>query len=299
VTVNDSCGTTVRTVNVKVSPVLSLATTLDDFEAQRRLSYTTVSGSFTQNAANPGADAVNSSAVVARYVRNSTQVYDVLTAGTSAVPDAGAWLKGTQAFYMDVYTDAPVGTPMLLQLENSNVATPSNFPAGRHSKYHASTTRQNGWQRLKFLLEDRLDDATADTSVNQMVLLLNPGTNTANTYWLDNLSTYSAAAAPAGAMHVSSVTTGTAAAGGGKKKATATVTVLDSNNAPVAGATVTGNFSGTLAQTGATGTTDSTGKATLSTTASASGTLVVNFCVSNVAKSGQTYDKAGSVGTCP
>lgn len=299
VTVTDSCGTTVKTVNVKVAPALALFTLLDDFETQRNLSYTTVTGSLTQSAPNPGPDSLNASSVVAKYVRNAAQVYDLLTARTTAVPDAGPWLRGTQAFYLDVYTDAPVGTPILLQLENGNVATTSNFPAGRHSRYRATTSRQGSWQRLKFLLDDRLDDATPDTAVNQLVLLPNPGTSSGHTYWLDNLAIYAAAAAPAGVMHVSAVSTGTAPAKGGKTAATATVTVRDNQDAPVAGATVVGDFSGTLTQTGATGTTDSAGVATLKTTNSTSGTPVVNFCVSNVSKTGLSYDPAASLGTCP
>ena len=232
-------------------------------------------------------------------MRNATQLYDVVTAGTAAIPDASSWLKGTRAFYLDVYTDAPVGTPILVQLENGSVATASNYPAGRHSKYIATTGVRSAWQRLKFLLQDRIDDATADTAVNQFVLLLAPNSQTGNTYYLDNLSIYAVAAAVATSTHVAAVTTGTAAAGGGKKFATATVTVLDNNNAPLAGATVVGNFSGTLTQTNVSGLTDATGKATLKTTASASGTLTVNFCVSGVSAGALPFDKAGSTGVCP
>ena len=299
VAVSDSCGSYTRTLNVKVAPVLATAVTLDDFELKRTLTYTTVSGTLKQSAANPAPNTVNSSAVVASYARNATQVYDVITAATTAIPDASSWLKGTRAFTMDVYTDAPVGTTILVQLENGSVATASNYPAGRHSKYIATTGVQSAWQRLKFLLEDRIDDATADSAVNQVVLLLAPNSATGNTYYLDNLSIYAVAAAAAMSTHVSAVTTGTAAAGGGKKVATATVTVLDNNNAPVAGATVTGNFSGTLAQTNVSGLTDATGKATLKTTSSASGTLTVNFCVSGVSAGTLVFDKAGSTGVCP
>jgi len=299
VTVSDSCGSYTRSIDVKVAPVLTPAVTLDDYEFNRTLTYKTVSGTLTQNAANPAPSTVNSSAVVARYVRNATQPYDVLTAATTAIPDASSWLKGTRAFFMDVYTDAPVGTTILVQLENGSVATASNFPAGRHSKYAAVTTVRNAWQRLKFLLEDRIDDATADSAVNQFVLLAAPNTLTGNTYYLDNLSVHGTAAAAATSLRVSAVTTGTAAAGGGKKFASATVTVLDNNNAPVAGATVVGNFSGTLTQTGVSGLTDATGKATLKTTASASGTLTVNFCVSSASAGTLTFDRAASVSVCP
>ena len=298
VNISDSCGTYTKTANVKVAPVLYQAAVLDDYETNRKVSYTTVTGTLNQAAANPGVDTINSSAVVAKYTRSSTQQYDLISVATTAIPDASVFLKGTRALYLDVYTDAPVGTPVLVQLENSGVATASNYPLGRHSKYIAHTTKQTGWQRLKFLLEDRISDATADNAVNQVVLMLNPNTLTTNTYYLDNYAIYGSSA-PATTMRVSSVVNGTAAASGGKKYATATVTVVDNNNAGVANATVTGNFSGTIAQTGASALTDSTGKATLRTTASASGTIADSFCVSSVALSGLVYDKAASVSVCP
>ncbi len=299
VTVSDSCGTYTRTIDVKVSPVLANAVTLDDFELERTLTYKAVSGTLNQAAANPAPNTVNSSAVVASYVRNATQVYDVITAATTAISDASSWLKGTRAFYMDAYTDAPVGTTILVQLENGSVATASNFPAGRHSKYTATTSVRNAWQRLKFLLEDRIDDATADSAVTQFVLLLAPNTLSGNTYYLDNLAIHAVPVAAATSLHVASVITGTASAGGGKKYATATVTVLDNNNAPVAGATVVGNFSGTLMQSNVSGLTDATGKATLKTTGSASGALTVAFCVSNASQGSLTFDRAASSSLCP
>ncbi len=299
VAVSDSCGSYTRSIDVQVAPVLAGSTPLDDYESTRTLTYKTVTGTLNQAAANPAPDAINSSAIVASYLRNATQAYDLITAATSAIADASVWLKGTRAFYMDVYTDAPVGTQILVQLENASVATASNYPAGRHSKYTASTGVRSAWQRLKFLLEDRIDDATADSAVNQLVLLPAPNTQTGHTYYLDNLSIHAVAAAVATSTHVAAVTTGTAAAGGGKKFATATVTVLDNNNAPVAGATVVGDFSGTLSQTNVSGLTDATGKATLKTTASASGTLTVNFCVRSVSAGSLAFDKAGSTGTCP
>lgn len=300
VTVNvaDSCGSYSRTVNVKVSPVLLPSFVLDDFELNRRLGYTTITGTFTQAVTNPAPDAVNGSAVVAKYVRNATQQYDLIAAATTAVPDAVPYLKGTKAFYLDLYTDAPVGTPLLVQLENSSLATVSNYPLGRHSKFSATTRVQNGWQRLKFVLQDRIDDTTPDTAVNQMILMPNPNSFTTHTYYLDNYSIYAAASATT-TMRVASTVNGTAAAGGGKKYATATVTVLDANAAPVANATVTGTFSGTINQTGVQGITDTTGKVTIRTTLAASGTISDAFCVSSLTHSSLTYDRAASVGVCP
>lgn len=191
VAVTNSCGSFTKTLPVTVSPVLSLSVMLDDFEANRKLSYVSVTGTLSQAVANPAPDAVNGSATVARYVRSAATQYDLISASTNQIPDAAPYVRGEKAFYLDVHSTAPVGTSMLIQLENGNTATASNFPTGRHSRYIARTVTQNGWQRLKFLLDDRLDGATADTAVNRMVLLINPNSFTGDTYYLDNYAIYS------------------------------------------------------------------------------------------------------------
>lgn len=191
-TVSNSCGTYSKTVNVYVAPVMAKSAVLDDFEGTRNQTYGAVTGVFNQVSANPAPDAVNSSGIVASYTRNGSQQYDVLTASTSAVPDAGPFVRGDRAFYLDVYSAAPVGTPILMQLENKNVATASNYPSGRHSRYLARTKVRNAWQRLKFTLDDRIDGATSDTSVNQLVLMFNPNSYTGDVYYLDNDAIYAA-----------------------------------------------------------------------------------------------------------
>lgn len=190
VAITNSCGTYNKTVPVTVSPQLTKTATLDDYENIRALSYLTVTGQFNQASANPAPDAVNGSATVAKYVRNAASQYDLINASTTQIPDASAYVRGEKAFYLDVYTAAPAGTPILIQLENGSVATASNYPRGRHSKYLARTTVRNGWQRLKFLLEDRIDGATADNSVNRMVLMLNPNSFSGDTFYLDNYAIY-------------------------------------------------------------------------------------------------------------
>jgi beta-glucanase (GH16 family) len=190
VTITDSCGSYTKSVAVTVSPVLAKTVTLDDFESTHNISYTTVTGTLNKSSPNPAPDAVNGSATVAKYVRSAAATYDLITGSTTQIPDASYYVRGDKAFYLDMYTAAPVGTPILVQLENSSTATASNFPTGRHSSYIAHTKLQNGWQRLKFLLNDRIDGGTKDTQVNQMVLMLNPNSLTGDTYYIDNYAIY-------------------------------------------------------------------------------------------------------------
>ena len=95
--------------------------------------------------------------------------------------------------------------------------------------------------------------------------------------------------------HVASITPGTAGSGP-KKKASAAVLILDEAGAPVAGASVTGTFSGSHNQT-VTAATDASGVANLVTSVTSS-TIGFTICVDNVAKAGMTYDPAGNVETC-
>jgi len=95
--------------------------------------------------------------------------------------------------------------------------------------------------------------------------------------------------------HVDSITPGTSGTGP-KKKARATVVVLDENGAAVAGADVTGTFSGSHNQT-ITAQTNASGVADLVTSVT-NGTVAFNICVGNVSKAGMTYDPAANVETC-
>jgi beta-glucanase (GH16 family) len=297
--VNNSCGSSNVSMDVYVRPELSQKALLDDFESNRNLSYDSWTGSFNQSASNPGSDSINSSTVVAQYVRDAGSEYDVIAASSGAVPDGAPFISADKAFYLDVHTGAPIGTEILVQLENSATATPTNYPTGRHSKYVAFTNVQNSWQRLKFKLEDRIDGSTSDTDVNSIILLIDPASFNADTYHLDNfdIQEIGTTGGTPVSMSVSSVSTGTQSAGKGKKYGKATVIVLDDLGSPVNGALVGGTFSGTFSET-ASALTDASGVAELLTSTTASGSVSVNFCVDSVSGS-LTFDTASSSGLCP
>jgi len=379
--VNDSCGTRNLAVRVHVAPAISFERALEDFEVNRSVSYSYSDGAFIQGAVNAQPDTLNSSSLVGDYTRLSTALYDVI-AGSVSIPEAAAIEEGSKAFMMDILNNAPQGTTVLLQLEDSSTATPDNYPAGRHSKYAASLDGSNSWQRLEFELDERIDSATPASAVDSLVILFAPNTQTSDNYQWDNLAIYgsgvsnsapvaeyavvcdalncsfdssassdsdgsitgyswdfgdgnvsslanpnhsfSAAATYsvtlnvtddlgaqgsttqevtvssgdlASSMSVASVTTATAGAGRGVKYAVANVEVRDNLGNPISGATVTGNFSGSIIESGVSAMTDTNGIATLQTSQSASGKLNVAFCVTDL--SGDlTWDLQASAGSC-
>jgi FtsP/CotA-like multicopper oxidase with cupredoxin domain len=85
------------------------------------------------------------------------------------------------------------------------------------------------------------------------------------------------------AVDVASVVVTTVNVGQGFKRGSATVTVVDDLGQPVAGATVTGDFSGTFIEPGVFGPpSDAAGTTIIDTVGSAKGRVTVTFCVTSV-----------------
>jgi hypothetical protein len=95
-------------------------------------------------------------------------------------------------------------------------------------------------------------------------------------------------------MHIDNVTVTRVAASGGRYRGVANVYIFDANGAPVSGATVTGDFSGPSSGT-VSGTTNTSGQVTLNSALVKSPTGNWCFMVSNVTKSGASYNAAANV----
>lgn len=190
-TVVSSCGTTV--LNEYVSVQLPYYYQFS-FANQDEIGYANLlSNTGTYSVVdNPLAAGVNTSALSARYIRNSLEQYDIIAYKTSGIADADSYTSKTKKFYIDVYTAAPIGTQLILQLENSSVATSSNYPLGRHSRYLGTTTVQNQWQRIALEMLDAPDPSAAANSVDKLVLLFASNTFTGDTFYYDNFSSYDA-----------------------------------------------------------------------------------------------------------
>src|SRR3982751_4250750 len=74
----------------------SAQTLYDNFETTRLVSYPVVEGTLTQNTANPGSNAVNSSATCATYVRGGAAQYAVLVVkpNNARMADVAAYATG-------------------------------------------------------------------------------------------------------------------------------------------------------------------------------------------------------------
>lgn len=190
-TVTSDCGSRELRLTVAPAPVFLPALTLENFDSvPAKVTYTSSTGTFVDDTANPAANEVNSSDLCGKYQRNASQQYDVFVYQTSALGNANVFTEGTRKFFLDVYTDAPTNTEVLLQLEQSSRATPTNYPTGRHSRYTARTTKRNEWERLEFELLDRPDPSTPGTAVNQIIFLFASNSSNGSTYYFDNFEIY-------------------------------------------------------------------------------------------------------------
>lgn len=106
---------------------------------------------------------------------------------------------------------------------------------------------------------------------------------------------FAAAPPPATPVHVQSITR-IWVQSGGKFKSRAVVRVVNAAGAPVSGATVTGNFTGSINNSGLSGVSNASGDATITSSSSIkNGT--VTFTVTNITGSNMTYDSGANVVT--
>jgi len=133
------------------------------------------------------ARAPNGDFPVIEYIRNASEVYDLIYYKTSAISNASDYVSGNKKFYMDLWSTAPTCTEVLLQLDNLELAKPDNYPIGRHSRYIAWTTKQNQWERLQFDFLDRPDPSVGSNTIDAMPLFFSPGLKLGGTYYFRNL----------------------------------------------------------------------------------------------------------------
>lgn len=199
-----TCATQQLSIPVEVEPPYAKEFSFENFDEPATASLGTYTGTYSE-VNNPSVSGVNTSALSGMYTRNASEQYDVLVYNVTNITDASRYTDKTKKFYMDVLTNAPVGTEILLQLETST-ATSTNYPSGRHSRYVGTVTAQNEWQRIAFELLDRPDASASDTGVEKMILLFASNSFTGDTYYYDNLDSYNAQTETGNSAPVVSIT---------------------------------------------------------------------------------------------
>ncbi len=180
------CEVNTLDMSVAMNPQRTLEFVYEDFEANRNISYTSVTdGVLEQTVNNPAANGINNSPKTGKYQRSSGALYDGLYISSSDIGNALAFVSGKKEIWVDVYSDAPVGTEFILQIEKSS-ASVNTYPSGRHSRYTAKTTTQNQWETLEFELLDRPDTSVDAAETDQFVVLIDANSNTDHIVYFDN-----------------------------------------------------------------------------------------------------------------
>lgn len=188
-TFNDGCQDRSISNYVKVAPPFARTFSFENFDDQGTATLNFLTGTLSE-VSNPAPDEVNNSSIVGQYVRNSAEQYDRIIYDVSGFGSAANYLDGSKKIYLDVYTSAPVGTEILLQLETANSEN-NDYPVGRHSRWVAKVEENNSWHRLVFSLLDRPDQSASNFAISKLVLLFDSDSNSGGTYYFDNLDSYS------------------------------------------------------------------------------------------------------------
>ncbi|MGZ3920948.1 MAG: T9SS type A sorting domain-containing protein [Bacteroidia bacterium] len=157
-----------------------------DFEGIKAASLAEWNGQMDSMHVNPAPDAVNSSSMCAKYIRD-TATYDnfkffTYNKLTDVTPYASS--GATQKINMKIYTSAPVGTSIDLQL---GVKTNTTYPGGVHSIYTATTSVQHAWQVLTFnYVANPIGATVLPTDVDKIVVLMRPNSHNRDTLYFDD-----------------------------------------------------------------------------------------------------------------
>lgn len=162
----------------------------DDHEGNSLVTYTAPKAARIDTMAlNPAQDEINPSAKVTKYVRSRMR-YDYIKLNPKGklinVASFTSYEESAPKFKMKIYTTAPVGTLVEIQLGKKSLTA---YPDGTHSQYQARTTKTNAWEELEFTyaLTPKGSKVGPD-EVDQVTLLFNPNTYANGTYYFDDLT---------------------------------------------------------------------------------------------------------------
>ncbi len=188
--ISDGCGTDTLSMSVVVQPPFVSELILENFDKPGEIQFHSATGNFVDESTNPTPNDINPSALCGLYDRNENELFDVIFYDTDVLENASPYLAGAKVLYLDVYTDAPPNTLILIQFENVARSQPDNYPIGRNSRFQASTSLQNEWHRLKFEFLDQPDQNTSPTSIDRVVILFGSNTNLNSRFYFDNFESY-------------------------------------------------------------------------------------------------------------
>lgn len=157
-----------------------------DYEGTQALMLDASVGTYSI-VANPYQEEGNYTDSVGRYTAPGNDPYDKFTFSSGVViEDAGKFKNGDFKVKMELYTNAPIGTPLQLNFHNAAAATGS-YPAGRNSVYKTTVPAQNEWRTVSFEFYNIPDPSIGDHLVDQLVFAFDAGSASSYIYHIDNV----------------------------------------------------------------------------------------------------------------
>jgi hypothetical protein len=160
----------------------------NDFEGNKVSFFGFHSGILDSLVNNPAINSIDTSAHCAKYIRDTT-LYDNLQIHTNGkLEDVSMYaspLPSAPHFKMKLYSTAPIGTQVVIQLGSSSI---TGYPAGVHSEYTAVTSAINAWQTLTFNFSQMIPGGTVGpANIDKIVILFDPNTMHTDTMYFDDL----------------------------------------------------------------------------------------------------------------
>lgn len=157
--------------------------TLLDFDEKNRMQFEWAAKPF-ETVDNPKPSKDNMSKLAGKYVRNAADDWDAIVFSTPKMSSEG-FEKREMTFLVDVYTDAIIGTPFLLTLEDGK-KTPQGYPNGRRCRLVSSTRKYKKWHTMEFSFDRVISDETQMEDISRIALSPDAGSNGDNTFYFDN-----------------------------------------------------------------------------------------------------------------
>lgn len=186
-----NCGNNKHTLAINVSPSNCDISMLDFDKTQQLFPHTSdgQGGIETMFIKNPNQTGINISDFTGRFGRAGDQQFDVLRLDFNSFIDISSLFDKTEIFKIDLYKTLSSDVPVTVEFVNRVLNT--GYPNGIHSQYTGTITSTDSWQTISFDYVNRPDQSIDNNMVDGINILFNPNTNTANTYYFDNIRTTS------------------------------------------------------------------------------------------------------------
>lgn len=159
-----------------------------DFEGNDFVSFSFYNGSLDSQFINPAVSNANQSSHCLRYIRDTNTYAIIKIIPTYTCINISPYLSNNfnaPKISIKVFSNSPVGTYVSLQL---GIKNDDQYPQGIHSEFFAVTTTQNSWETLIFsYLQSTPNTPIAVTDIDKIILLIAPGTNLTDTFYIDDI----------------------------------------------------------------------------------------------------------------